>query len=373
MSKDFDENHSGNLPFFTFIVLKLAARCNLNCDYCYWFKDDDVYQHPKKLTPSAQESFIERLKEYLKQYPYKEFNIVFHGGEPLLFGKDNFNRLCKAIIVATKEYCVDIVFSIATNAVLIDQQWAELFKKYNINISISLDGDEKTNDRLRPDFDGKGSHHAVVRAIDVLRENDLQFGVLAVCDPKSDPKELLHHFCHDLKIMEFEVLFPEITHHMTYQPIWQYYVELFDQWYQYYAQKNVRIRNLDAIIRVLMGKSSVTDHFGYSANNSVCVFTDGSFGGPDELNLLGSNPNYLNVFDHDFVEIFSAPDWVEAYNASLNLPEQCNQCRYKMECGGGSLQTRFREDTRFNNVSVYCQDRQILLDHIANRLVSDLI
>jgi hypothetical protein len=25
-------------PVFTFVLVKLASRCNINCTYCYWFR-----------------------------------------------------------------------------------------------------------------------------------------------------------------------------------------------------------------------------------------------------------------------------------------------------------------------------------------------
>ena len=34
---------------FKFILVKLAARCNINCSYCYWFRDKSVYDLPKIL------------------------------------------------------------------------------------------------------------------------------------------------------------------------------------------------------------------------------------------------------------------------------------------------------------------------------------
>src|SRR5215472_1299738 len=30
------------VPPFTFVLVKLASRCNINCTYCYWFRDAEV-------------------------------------------------------------------------------------------------------------------------------------------------------------------------------------------------------------------------------------------------------------------------------------------------------------------------------------------
>jgi len=53
----FDET-----PVFTFVLVKLASRCNINCTYCYWFRDADVYRKPAVLTVYAEDAFCQRLE-----------------------------------------------------------------------------------------------------------------------------------------------------------------------------------------------------------------------------------------------------------------------------------------------------------------------
>ena len=37
------ESLSPEAPIFTFLLVKLASRCNINCTYCYWFRDAEVF------------------------------------------------------------------------------------------------------------------------------------------------------------------------------------------------------------------------------------------------------------------------------------------------------------------------------------------
>jgi sulfatase maturation enzyme AslB (radical SAM superfamily) len=39
---------------FAFVLVKLASRCNINCTYCYWFRDAQVYEKPAVLTLEAE-------------------------------------------------------------------------------------------------------------------------------------------------------------------------------------------------------------------------------------------------------------------------------------------------------------------------------
>ena len=45
-------------PIFAYVLLKLASRCNLDCSYCYWFRDPNVYEKPKILTKKAEVAFF---------------------------------------------------------------------------------------------------------------------------------------------------------------------------------------------------------------------------------------------------------------------------------------------------------------------------
>ena len=72
---------------FAFILVKLAARCNIKCTYCYWFRDAMVYKKPAVLTPEAEDVFCQRLEEHIREFGLPFFLLVFHGGEPLLFPK----------------------------------------------------------------------------------------------------------------------------------------------------------------------------------------------------------------------------------------------------------------------------------------------
>jgi len=71
---------------FAFVLVKLASRCNINCTYCYWFRDAEVYKKPAVLTVEAEDAFCVRLEEHIREFNLPVFLLVFHGGEPLCAG-----------------------------------------------------------------------------------------------------------------------------------------------------------------------------------------------------------------------------------------------------------------------------------------------
>ena len=66
--------------------LRVAASCNLDCDYCYVFKHRDLSWKymPAVISDNTVYAFSSRLKEYCVNKNINEVNIIFHGGEPLV-------------------------------------------------------------------------------------------------------------------------------------------------------------------------------------------------------------------------------------------------------------------------------------------------
>ena len=85
--------------------------CNLNCQHCDLHLKKDEYN---------EEKFIKALNDI------EESEITLFGGEPLLY-KDRFKK------------CVETnkITSVSTNLLLLDREYIELFKKYNLNIATS--------------------------------------------------------------------------------------------------------------------------------------------------------------------------------------------------------------------------------------------
>src|SRR5215813_15379125 len=78
------------------LLVKVASRCNIDCSYCYWFRDAAVYNKPKLMSVEVLDQLLRRLEEHVVKYSLVEFPIILHGGEPLLWGVENFHRMAKS-------------------------------------------------------------------------------------------------------------------------------------------------------------------------------------------------------------------------------------------------------------------------------------
>src|SRR3954454_16151878 len=170
---------------------RLGPVLGLNCTYCYWFRDAEVYRKPAVLTVEAEDALCRRLEEHIDAFGLDRFLLIFHGGEPLLFPKRRFVALQDKLNGIEEWTGCRIGRGVSTNGILIDPEWCELFKTYGVTVSVSLDGPPEINDRNRVDFKGRGTHADVLSGIACLRGNGIEPGLISVCNPLTDPERIL--------------------------------------------------------------------------------------------------------------------------------------------------------------------------------------
>lgn len=98
----------------------------------------------------------------LSQSQSHPLSVVLHGGEPLLLGIDTTERFIEGLKSSLR---VDAGLHIQTNGVLLTDEFIDIFDRYDVGISISLDGPAELHDRNRLDRHGDGSHERVVAAL----------------------------------------------------------------------------------------------------------------------------------------------------------------------------------------------------------------
>ncbi len=142
-----------NVPWA--MVLDLTSACNLHCIGC-WAAE---YGNRMNMDFDTLDSIIEQGKA-LGTYMY-----IYTGGEPLIRKKD---------IIALCNKHSDCVFLSFTNGTLIDEKFADdMLRVGNFIPAISVEGFEEATDSRR----GKGTFKAVVKAMALLREKKLPFGI----------------------------------------------------------------------------------------------------------------------------------------------------------------------------------------------------
>jgi uncharacterized protein len=356
------------------LLVKVAARCNIDCSYCYWFRDAAVYDKPKLMSADVLHRLFQRIEEHVAKHSLIDFPIILHGGEPLLWGIDNFNRIAEACEAISSRTGCEIPIAVTTNGVLIDDEWLNCFEAHNISVAISMDGPAHIHDIHRRTFQGTGTHAAVERAARMLVSRDIGVSALAVCNPAYLPEQYVKFFA-ECGVANYDIMIPDATVDENPPSIASFYTGLFDLWLEANRSKpTVNIRIIGDMITALLGNNSPTEGVGHKPVELCTVMTDGSVEAHDVLRIAGDGftRTMFNIFEHAIDEVRNEPRWKAARDASINLCQKCRQCKFMNACGGGYLPHRFSKKNGYDNPSVYCSDLYSMFENMQFVLESHL-
>lgn len=136
------------------ITFLQTMRCNLRCRHCC--VADMPNQNLESMSLDKAKKALDRCLLIMDE---KEKGLSFLGGEPL----------CGEKFPELVEYARSLGFKVglSTNGTLVDEAFARMAKKNNINVQISLDGtDRESHEFVR----GKGTWDSVISAIRLLNK-----------------------------------------------------------------------------------------------------------------------------------------------------------------------------------------------------------
>lgn len=177
-----------NVPWA--ILLDPTSACNLHCTGC-WAAE---YGNRLNLTLDTLDNIIRQGTE-LGTYMY-----IYTGGEPMVR---------KADLIEICERHPDCVFLAFTNGTLIDEAFCkEMLRVKNFVPAISVEGFETATDGRR----GSGVFQKVVRAMQLLKEHSLPFGI-STCYTSANCADVSSEAYFD-QMIEWGALFVWFFHYM---------------------------------------------------------------------------------------------------------------------------------------------------------------
>ena len=140
------------------LCLHVAHTCNLNCSYC--FASQGKY-HGERALMSFEVG--KRALDFLIENSgtRRNLEVDFFGGEPLM-NWDVVKELVSYARVQEKIHNKNFRFTLTTNGILIDDDVIDFCNKEMSNVVLSLDGRKEVHDRLRKDYQGRGSYDIIV-------------------------------------------------------------------------------------------------------------------------------------------------------------------------------------------------------------------
>jgi uncharacterized protein len=352
------------------VILKLAARCNLRCTYCYMYELEEqeawrrqpLFTEPGTLAAAAHE-----IAEHVRTHDLDRMSILLHGGEPLLAGAERITEVMTAIRSAVPPGCT-VTYGMQTNATLLTEDLLRQFSRYPLGFGVSIDGDDAANrKRLFPAL--RESAAETRRGLELLRRPEFRHmygGLLAVIDPSNDP-ETVYRALRAEEPAHMDFLFPLATWDNPPQPgTGEWLARVFDAWYLDKGAPDIRLFHI--LMSRILGRDVRAGFIGRPPDEkSVVIQPDGSAEGLDALRVIGGTEVFstgMNIRTHSVDEILAHPLFTPPGPCA-----ECRMCPLFYECGGGYYPNRWKSDGHgYDHVSVYCDDLMVLIRHIRMRL-----
>src|SRR5215469_12750407 len=155
------------------VIIQATPFCNVNCRYCYLPN--------RSSTKRIASQTLKRTFEFLFAGPLlpDPVSIVWHAGEPLVLPISFYENAFR-IAEQCNTQGVRVVHSFQTNGTLINQEWCDFIKRYNVKIGVSLDGPRHIHDAQRIDRLGQGTFDRTMRGIKLLQQNNIQPSIIMV-------------------------------------------------------------------------------------------------------------------------------------------------------------------------------------------------
>lgn len=156
------------------------------------------------------------VRQYVEAHDTPVVNFAWQGGEPTLLGVDYFWN----VVRIQKKYANGnrIENALQTNGTILNDEWAALFKENGFLVGISIDGPREIHDAYRVDKGGQPTFDKVLRGIETLNHNSVEFNTLTTVQRgNADYPLAVYRFLKEngSGYMQFTPIVERIAHQVT--------------------------------------------------------------------------------------------------------------------------------------------------------------
>ncbi len=155
------------------VVIHLTANCNMRCSYCY--------SEPVQNRGMTRETMYRTIEYIADTMPFNT-GIIFFGGEPLLQRELIAEALRRFKLVCGARQSI-YHYKMTTNGLLLDDTFLTMAEKFELGVSLSLDGIQQSHDLHRVTVNGKGTFEIVDKKLELLLRYQPYAKVLMTVSP----------------------------------------------------------------------------------------------------------------------------------------------------------------------------------------------
>ncbi len=308
------------------LTIKPTNACNMRCKHCYHAAEG----FDEKCIPS--ESVLKFIDMAAKEY--NKINILLHGGEPTILGKNYFYEIFEYEHKLEQEG-ITFTNTVQTNGVLLDDDFCELFQNNNVNLGISFDG---PNNSILREYTER-----VLNNLQMMQKKNYKAGILCVETQKTisnliDTYEWFKKNGFGYKIIPI-FNYGNASDNQEFLLDANMYADEMIKLYEYWLHDrkcNIRVNTLEEFTLLFCPDYNI--HFGQSCIcHRLCINPDGKIypcGRPySEEFFLGHITEVMTI-----QEIFSSANYRKIIDLSISRYRNCKAgCRYHSICRGGCI------------------------------------
>lgn len=160
------------------LLIKPASdSCNMRCKYCFYH--DETSHRDVAFKGMMSDELAKTLIGKAFAYEKKAVLFAFQGGEPTLAGLDFFKNFVREVD-CIKPAGARVSYTLQTNGLCIDAEWAAFLKEKKFLVGLSCDGARRFHDGMRRDCRNKPTYDRVIRAAKIMDAFGVDYNILTV-------------------------------------------------------------------------------------------------------------------------------------------------------------------------------------------------
>ena len=366
---------------FTSMVKPVGSLCNMRCKYCYYLDKAALYDYRQ---PLMSYELLERyIRANIEGNNSPVIAFAWHGGEPLLAGKEFFRKA----VALEQKYAEGrtVENSIQTNGLFLDDEWCAIFRDNNFLVGVSIDGPEHIHDAHRVDAGGQPTFARVMKGIERLYRNRVEYNTLTTVNIHSEGRGAeVYNFLRGISVfMQFlpvaellcdgRIQSPEAQKadiapwSVSAKGFGEFMCDVFDIW----VKKDVGRRYVqlfDATLALMVGVQPSVCSLCETCGSGLTVEHNGDVYCCDHFVY----PEYKigNIHTDRLADLAYCDRQFEFGVAKRALlPRECRHCKYYNLCHGECPKHRFIDDNRGEYGKNYlCEGYKHFYDHTAQAM-----
>jgi len=322
--------------------------------------------------PHMTNEVVRELIRQTSQITSKEIYFIWHGGEPLLAGKDFY----QGVISAQSCYLTNRSYrnSIQTNGTLMTDNWAEFLLENKFKIGVSLDGPSEIHDYNRIFHSGLGSFSEVIKGLSILKDKNVETGVITVISKKSlgRGKEIFNFLVENgfkrINLSPFAERDNNgfVEGSLTPKEYADFMIEVFNYWIEK-DDPEIKIQNLENFFQKLIGGKALFCHSTnrcssyLSLDSNGDVYLCGRFLGLSDFKLG-------NILENTLLEIMKLSVYLNIAKQVSSFAVECKECKWKKICFGGCSYYRYMNGGTLDSPYYFCSSIKTILEHMAETI-----